>query len=377
MIYILKHFDTDLLKFSAEIQNINPGYKILWVNKEKKSLLPLDLELSEKSLEEWIKHRKIPKNRAFVDAFLAKCGLSANRPLGIIAVSKGLSLNDCYWVTEEGFDKSFQDINLYDNKFSSMLGYIAFTGYGSSPRSTFVSSPEFTTNGMLPKCWRRFGDKIVLYKGGTYGASNTGFEPYSEYYACQIAEKLGITTVSYGLAKWKGILSSTCNLFTSKMISYMPAGRLVKEGGFDVVYDFYKKLGPKFVQALQDMMLFDAVIKNTDRHFGNLGFLLDSQTNKIIAPAPLFDHGNALYSMAGLDSFASLNALEEYDKTLQPRVYDGFVETARRYITPDQKRKLRRMTGFVFKKHSRYNLPEKRLSLIEQMVRKNAARLLE
>lgn len=258
-----------------------------------------------------------------------------------------------------------------------MLGYIAFTGYGSSPRSTFNSSPEFTTNGMLPKCWRRIGGNIILYKGGTFGASNTGFEPYSEYYACQIAEKLGINAVSYGLAKWKGILSSTCNLFTSKTISYMPVGRLVKDGGFDAIYDYYNKLGPKFVHALQDMLLFDAVIKNTDRHFGNFGFLLDSQTNKIKAPAPLFDHGNALYSLAGLDSFTSLNTLEEYDNSLQPRVYDGFVEAARRYITSDKKQKLHKMTGFVFKKHSMYNLPEKRLRLIEQMVRKNAARLLE
>ena len=377
MIYTLKHFDTDLIRFSADPQCSRPGYKILWVNKDKKNLMPHDLEVSEKGIEKWIKQRNIPKNRAFVDAFLSKCGLNANRPLGIITVSKGLSLNDCYWVVEEGFDEPFSRINLYDNRFSNILGYIAFTGYGSSPRSTFVSSPEFTTNGMLPKCWRRIDGKIFLYKGGTSGASNTGFEPYSEYYAWQIAEALGIDAVPYGLSCWKGILCSTCGLFTSEKVSYMPVGKFVPEGSFDAVFDFYKKLGPKFVQALQDMLLFDAVIKNTDRHFGNLGFLLDSQINKIIAPAPLFDHGNALYSMAGLDSFTSLNALEEYDKTLQPRVYDGFMETARRYITPDQKRKLRRMTGFVLKKHSRYNLPEKRLSLIEQMVRKTAARLLE
>ena len=38
-------------------------------------------------------------------------------------------------------------------------------------------------------------DSIYLYKGGTEGAANTGNEPYSEYYACQIADKMGIGCV--------------------------------------------------------------------------------------------------------------------------------------------------------------------------------------
>ena len=60
-----------------------------------------------------------------------------------------------------------------------------------SPQSAaaFTTSSEPTTNGMLPKGWRFIGggDGIYLYKGGTSGAANTGNEPYSEFYASQIA----------------------------------------------------------------------------------------------------------------------------------------------------------------------------------------------
>lgn len=35
MNYILKHFDTDLLMFSADENSSDPDYKILWVNDEK------------------------------------------------------------------------------------------------------------------------------------------------------------------------------------------------------------------------------------------------------------------------------------------------------------------------------------------------------
>lgn len=192
----------------------------------------MDLLPTEAGLESWIRRRNIPKNRAFAGSFLAKSGLSANRPLGIISVSKGLSLTDSYWITEEGFEGTFEEYNLYENRFSRLLGNIAFTGYGSSVRSGFASSPEFTTNGMLPKCWCRVGGKIELYKGGTSGTSNTGFEPYLDFYAYQIAVAMGIKAVPYGLSKWNGILCLTCVLFTSKEFSFMPVRRIVKQGGF-------------------------------------------------------------------------------------------------------------------------------------------------
>ena len=48
------------------------------------------------------------------------------------------------------------------------------------------------------------------------------------------------------------------------------------------------------MDALEDMLVFDAIICNTDRHYGNFGVLVDNKTNAIAAPAPLFDHGNSL-----------------------------------------------------------------------------------
>ena len=52
---------------------------------------------------------------------------------------------------------------------------------------------------------------------------------------------------------------------------------------------------------MDDMLILDALIFNTDRHFGNFGFLVDNKTNQIVAPAPLFDHGNSLFNYAGSD----------------------------------------------------------------------------
>lgn len=377
MNYELKHFDTTLVRFSATEDTNTPEIKILWKNDAKKDLFPLDLELTEEGIAKWLKHRTIPKNRAYVHNFLSKCGLNINRPMTIIKVSKGLSLNDCYWVVEEGFEGTYDKFNLYDNRFSQVLALIAFTGYGSSIRTSLASCPEFTTNGMLPKCWRRKDGKIMLYKGGTSGASNTGNEPYSEYYAAQIAKALGVNAIEYGLSKWKGELCSTCELFTSKEYSFLPVGRVVTSGGMKAVREYYEKLGQNFVDALNDMIVLDAIIMNTDRHFGNFGFIVDNKINKIVAPAPLFDHGNALLNFAGRDDLESVEALKEYADTLVPCVYDDFIGTAKKVLTNKHREGLRKLLEFKFKKNSRYNLPDKRLKMIEKMIQQRAKVLLD
>lgn len=373
MNYEIRHFDTPLLRFSATEDTSEPEVEILWTNAERSDLFPLDMEISGEGISRWLRHRTIPKNRAYVRNFLSKCGLNLNRPIHIIRVSKGLSLNDCYWVVEEGFTGRFADFNLYDNRFSRILSLIAFTGYGSSVRTSLASCPEFTTNGMLPKGWRRDNGTIKLYKGGT---SNTGNEPYSEFYACQIAQTMGIHAVPYGLSKWEGILCSTCELFTSKDYAFLPVGRVVTSGGMKAVREYYQRLGKEFEKALDDMLVLDALIYNTDRHFGNFGFLVDNKTNRIAAPAPLFDHGNALFNFAGENDFSSVDALQDYADTLFPCVYDDYVGTAKQVLTPAHKEGLRHLLAFRFQKHSRYNLSGDRLKLIETMVKRRARELL-
>lgn len=374
MRYVLKHRDTSLICFETN-GGANPNIEIEWITNNY--LLPLDLrELNRDSLLSWIKHRFIPKNRAYANNLLNIMGLSINRPLDIIRISKGLSLNDDYWIVEDGYVGTFDENNLYDNRFSRVLSQIAFTGYGSS-RNLITSSPEYTTNGMLPKCWRRINGEVYLYKGATSGFSNTGFEPYSEYYAYQVAKAIGINAIEYNLSKWKGNLCSTCKLFTSKEESFIPIGRLVTSGGFDAVKTYYERLGGEYLESFKEMIVFDAIISNTDRHFGNFGFLVDNNTNKIIKPAPLFDHGNSLLSLIGLDKLKNEKLVINYVNNLYPCVYDDFILEARKCLTPKLRKKLINLQNFKLKKHSRYNVDDNRLLMIEKTIQYRVKELLK
>lgn len=373
MSYFLKLYDEELLKFDFEntIDSINTN--ILWVNKEKESLLPLGMTAQNESLKKWIKSRTIPSNRAYVQNFLAKLGLNEKDTKGIIDICRGLSLNDCYWIVNENFTGKFADFNLYDNHFSRTLSYIAFTGYGSSIKSTFRSSPEFTTNGMLAKCWKRVNGKILLYKSGTEGFANSGNEPYAEFYAYQVAKRMGIDAVPYNLSKYNGKLCSTCELFTSKDISFVPVSRIITDGGISAIIEYYKNLGEKYFSKLIDMLVFDAIVCNTDRHFGNFGFLVDNSSNNIVDVAPIFDNGLSLCCFAMENDFENIEA---YANTRTPATYNEFIEFIKPYITAKQKEKIKKLTGFKFEKHSRYNWNKQRLSALEKLIEKRARKLI-
>lgn len=369
MIYELRLYDTPLMRFLIKREELGKiSYAIEWVNEEKRYLLPIGLSADSDSLSKWLRSRVIPKNREYVDQILSRSGLNHNDIMGIINICKGLSLNDCYWVVEQGFEGKFADFNLFDNKFTRTLALIAYTGYGSNTKRGFTSSPEYTTNGMLKKCWRRLNGGIYLYKGGTSGAANTGNEPYSEYYASQIAKAMGLDHIDYNLSKWKGTLCSTCELFTDKNTSFVPIYKFVPGGTLLDTANYLKSLGENFYNAFADMMVFDALICNTDRHAGNYGLLVDNLTNTPIKFAPIFDNGLSLFNYA-MD--VDLDDINNYAKSRFPS-YDAvsFDEIVKAFISDRQKAELRKLINFKFTPHSRYNLPRKRLKIIEDYIQR-------
>ncbi len=374
MNYILKQFDNDLLYFSMENTNDGLQVHIISVDESMKSQIPLDLDINDKSLKRWLEKRTIPRNRAYISNFLARIGLNEKDTKGIIEICQGLSLNDSYWVVKEDCKDLFRDKNLYTNSFNTNIASIAFTGYGSYTRSSFRSSPEFTTNGMLAKSWRRIKGKILLYKSGTEGFANSGLEPYSEFYASQVARTMELNHIDYDLSQWKGKLCSTCELFTSPDVSFIPIGRLVRSGGIEAVIDYYRNLGDNYYQELIDMLVFDAVILNEDRHFGNFGLLVDSHINKIIAPAPIFDNGLSLLCYAMDGDFEDINT---YVSTRLPATYQDFILFVKPLMTIRQKDKLRKLINFQFDKNTRYKLSNKRLKQLEKIIQERVILLLD
>ncbi|MBR2840880.1 MAG: XRE family transcriptional regulator [Bacilli bacterium] len=377
--YYLKIFDETLLSFSL---NNDFGLKVsnIKIISDNIDVFPIGMrgEIGPDEIISFINSRIIPKNRMFVEQILTSMGLSTNDKKGIIDISMGLSLIDCYWIVKDN-NLKFKDYNLYDNPFSEVLSLVAFTGYNTKIKE-LITSPELTTNGMLPKAWRRVEGKVYLYKGSTgfYNMSNTGFEPYSEFYCSEILRNLKYNHVDYDLLKWKGQIVSVCPIFTSKNVSYVQIGDIVKTGGIEAVAKFCLESG--FYEEFSNLILFDSLTMNTDRHFGNFGVIRDNKTGKFLSLAPIFDNGNSLLSLELPKVFEDegefINLINDKAKNISyyGMSYDKLVE---KYCNKKHIKDLRKLLSFKFTKHKSYNLSNKRLNSLSKMIRIRASRFIE
>lgn len=376
---ILKHRNRELLRFEWTESG---GVSILSLEEASRKFLPIEFgvaagkgheELLAERLLLWLNRRTAPMGRHFMRDLMASLGLNMRDPdfhRKALAFSKGLSLNDVYWVVSDDDDTVWEDCNLYSNEFSKSMAEIAFSGHGSRSPGEVTTSPEMTTNGMLPKCWRRVKGQVLLFKGGSEASLvagvTRGLEPYSEFYASQIATCLGFSHVDYNLAMYKGRLCSTCPLFTSDKIGYLPAARLPNR--LTVVSD------PLFAETF----LFDALVFNTDRHLGNFGYLVDNDTNEIVGAAPIFDNGYGLFSLADVEESPAKNdftSLVSFLHGRHPALFDqwlGFADSLKDSLLSA----VEKLRGFRFRRHQHYNLPMERLELIQGFLQKRVDDIL-
>ena len=192
---------------------------------------------------------------------------------------------------------------------------------------------------------------------------NSGLESYSEFYASQIVDALGLSHVKYDLRSRDNIVCSVCDIFTSEKEGYLPYAAVEKvRSTIPSVVRMYDNYGYK--NFALDMFVCDSIIFNCDRHKGNFGFIVDNDTQKILRPAPLFDHNLSLLCYAIKEDLDG----DKYIKQLGPRIGNEFVSDSRECLTPEMRRKLIDLKGFKFKKHPKYNLPDWRLEVLEKLI---------
>ena len=387
--FILMNKNKPLIKFEYLTNNNEFGtiydLKISEIKKDKQDIFPISLETTEEGLKEWIKIRKVPKNRAFVEKILGTLVENENskHPMDYIKVSFGLSLNDSYWIIpDDGKQYLWENYNLYKNEFSKTLSLVAFTGYNSQIKDV-RTSPEYTTNGMLKKCWHQKEDGIYLLKGATEEYSNSGKEHYSEFYSAQVAEILGLNHIEYDLEKFHDELVSSCKLFTSENVGYEPMVNVFKNKNIKyivldarTIYEIKNLLKEEFIK-FEDMMLFDAIIGNKDRHLGNFGILNNNNTGELISLAPIFDNGLSMLNCMTKNEISDKEYLKKFNLEKTNSFNQTFDEAMKIFSNKRHIVNLIKLKNFKVKKHEQYNLDDEWLSGFEKNIRLNAEKCLE
>ena len=124
--------------------------------------------------------------------------------------------------------------------------------------------------------------------------------------------------------------------------------------------------------AYQDLMVFDSLICNQDRHLGNFGYIVDNNTGEFLRPAPIFDNGFSLLSGASQNG---LNDLEDYISTISGKYLD-FDMQARLFIAPRHIPHIRSLLNFRFEKHPHFNVSDEAIDKLSEMIQIRAKRIL-
>lgn len=251
-------------------------------------------------LNGWWQGRAIPASRDGLKQILQTYGIETTTKLA--ARSLGLSLSDQYWLKPAGSDIEWQDVNFFTNDFSSDLGD-AFFSRGSSKPNINPLTPDASSNGWLKKKWTIIDGKRYLAKAGSVPLLQ---QPYNEVAASQIMQGLGIEHVEYKLLIEDGRPLSLCKNFVDTETEFVPANLIrsvLPKSKNDNEYTHFVKCAekleiPNVKELLDNLLTIDFLIENTDRHYGNFGFIRNVNTLKFTGPAPVFDSGTCLWCEA-------------------------------------------------------------------------------
>lgn len=319
----------------------------------------------------FIRNRRAPKKRENIAELLQNSG--CDTILGYLNITHALSLIDTYWVKPVDSKLQWTDVSLFTHEFNEVIAKTAFEG-GLHGYDLETTSPEYGTDGTFAKCWVREEGQIKLMKRGSTGARNAGQEPYSEFYISQVAKALDLNYIDYSLRKHNDRICSVCNAFTSEELGYVPYSAVDIRSGAAIapILKYYNSYGLE--KRVRDMLVFDAVVLNEDRHKGNFGFLVNNDSGKILDMAPLFDHNIALLCYAEKEDFEDI---EFYLSQKGPRLGENFVKDARVLLDSDMRKKLINLKGFEFIKHPKYNLPDWKLEQLNKVVNRQIELILE
>ena len=269
----------------------------------------------------WLSNRNLLVDRVNAKA-LFRLSKSKDFDLAqLLLKTKGLSLTDVYWVLPHHRNKEYfySDYSLYTGNFDNSAQQAAWEGkIEGSVR--LDRSPEYTTGGSLVKVWRVVNNKRLLYKGNTiYNSGDFQYEAYeaiSEFYAPRIAKLFNLPVIEYRLGHFKKRECSICELFTSEENSYLPFFNIALDlkVSYKDVYFWITENYSQYLEWFCDLMIFDSVTLNLDRHTQNFGFLTNNNNNSIISVAPVFDNGDAFLShtyTTSVDDIASLVRAED------------------------------------------------------------------
>ena len=251
----------------------------------------------------WCSSRVLTLDRRFAKEILNSIGAKqavTDRDRAAIAISyHGLSLTDVYWIKFNRENVSFADLSLFRHSLSGAFADVSLNGRSLTVQNAELLKPndaagDIGTQGVAPKAWIRENGTFYLLKNGDER------DVQAELLASKIARCFRAESVAYEPSAFEGKPVSRSRIITSEDAS------LVSMEAVDVYCVNHELDRDAFVlkkdaYAYHMMNLIDYLVGNTDRHWGNWGFLVSNDTNRLEKLYPLMDFNKSFLAYDTID----------------------------------------------------------------------------
>ena len=210
-----------------------------------------------------------------------------------------VTLTDVYWVKGYRERVSYDEINLFDHSLSDAFVDVSLRGKALTAQNAELiaksdTAGDVATQGAAPKAWVRRNGTFYLLKDGDEK------EVDAELLASRIARCFDVDQVRYEPFEYDGQKVSSSQLMTSKDFSIVPMEH-VEIYAANHGTDLYALIRRYDFRGYCMMNIIDYLVGNTDRHWGNWGFLDNNDTNKLEKLYPLMDFNKSFLAYDTLD----------------------------------------------------------------------------
>ena len=174
--------------------------------------------------------------------------------------------------------------------------------------------------------------------------------------------------LDYDINIYNGVLVNECKIFTNQDTSYLPFSQIFNNKDNNIE-NFIKNISNLYGKdELDDLMVFDALILNIDRHLGNFGLLVNSETYQKIKNAPIFDNGKSLiYDFNIYKGLIGKNYIKNYAKHASKFYnsfdYQLFEHVQKRHITWIEK-----LEKFSLKNHAKFPCDKSYFKCVKNLI---------
>lgn len=263
--------------------------------------LPIGLELTEtnnttsiqarikniSNFKSWCAGRVLMMNqkhaKKICNALAISQDFNDDNRMKIALVYRCTTLQDAFWVREEGSRLKYSDVSLFKNKSNNILTPVSLRGESSIFNKTLKNWVDIGTDGTLAKSWVR--------ENGVYYLLKQSDNCKGEILASKIGKALGIDCVMYLLEEEdKNIIK--CKCFTDEQYGFIPFNTLVRQNGNKAI----KYIKDNFVGDYANLTVFTYLVGNEDLHDKNWGLKINNDTGEIIGLATNFDFDGCFLS---------------------------------------------------------------------------------